>query len=360
MLNFPTLLIFCLLNAAIMGSLLIAVIYSAKANPRSRALLASIIGLALWNGLISVLVAENVGEQFPIITRSAFFTRTSLIIVFYFYVRSLIEMDFKLTKENPLHLLPIGVGLVWFALPWVGNFPQLLHDRSDFVWENYLLVIFRFLVSSVYVVLIFKLIRNYQRQVKDEFSTVSDFKLTWLKGLAFVFTLALVVLFFDVVTGPKVQVWVYNPIILAGSLCLFTYVALRTSRIPTLESPDGTSALSDPELQRLKGKLMDLMREKGAYLNSQIRLKDVAEMVGTKSYRISEVINRGCGTNFNDLVNALRTEHAKRLLHDPAHAHESILAIAFESGFSSKSSFNEIFKKNVGMTPSRYRLRSAT
>ena len=360
MFNLSTILLFCLFNAAVMGGLLIAVLYSAKANLRSRALLATIIGLALWNGLISVLIAENLDEQFPVIVRTAFLTRTAMIIVFYFYVQSLIHTDFKISKQSPLHLIPLAIGLLWFALPWIGDFPQLLHDRADFFFEAYLLVLFRFVISMIYVVLLFRVIRTYEQQVKSEFSTVSDFKLTWLRSCALIFAVALIVLFFDVITGPKVHIWVYNPIILAGSLCLFTYVALRTSRLPTLDYPDGGPPLTDPELQRLKDKLMTLMHEKGAYLNSQLRLKDVADLMGTKSYKITEVINRGCGTNFNELINALRTQHAKKLLTDPAHNHESILAIAFESGFSSKSAFNEIFKKNVGMTPSRFRLRGAT
>ncbi|MBL8172151.1 MAG: AraC family transcriptional regulator, partial [Acidobacteria bacterium] len=62
--------------------------------------------------------------------------------------------------------------------------------------------------------------------------------------------------------------------------------------------------------------------------------------------------------SFTDLINAYRVEDAKRRLLDPTWKHYSILAIAEEAGFSSKSTFNAVFKKHTGQTPSEFRASS--
>lgn len=67
---------------------------------------------------------------------------------------------------------------------------------------------------------------------------------------------------------------------------------------------------------------------------------------------LSKVINSDCGQNFNDFVNAYRVREAQRLLADPRFAHYSLVGVALESGFNSRSTFNWVFKKVVGRAPS--------
>ncbi|MFA8436978.1 MAG: helix-turn-helix domain-containing protein, partial [Marinifilaceae bacterium] len=67
------------------------------------------------------------------------------------------------------------------------------------------------------------------------------------------------------------------------------------------------------------------------------------------------IINQGHGLNFNDYINQFRVEEFKRLLQDPQFSKETLLAVAFEAGFNSKTTFNTAFKKFTGMTPSEYR-----
>ena len=67
---------------------------------------------------------------------------------------------------------------------------------------------------------------------------------------------------------------------------------------------------------------------------------------------LSRVINSGFGQNFNDYVNEYRVREAERRLRDPRFRHYTLLAVALESGFNSKSTFNRVFKKLRGATPS--------
>jgi AraC-like DNA-binding protein len=77
------------------------------------------------------------------------------------------------------------------------------------------------------------------------------------------------------------------------------------------------------------------------------------------AHNLSEVINTQAGKNFYDFVNGYRVEAVMRRLRDPRYAHLTILALAEESGFNSKSTFNACFRRHTGLTPSQYRTEPA-
>jgi AraC-like DNA-binding protein len=83
----------------------------------------------------------------------------------------------------------------------------------------------------------------------------------------------------------------------------------------------------------------------------------LAARMGIPYYLLSRAVNEGAGMTLGDLVNSCRVERAKRLLlEDPD---SGVLEIALESGFSAKSTFNEVFRRMAGVTPSEYRARAA-
>jgi adenylate cyclase len=70
---------------------------------------------------------------------------------------------------------------------------------------------------------------------------------------------------------------------------------------------------------------------------------------------LSQLLNAGFEQNFAEYVNSYRLEDFKRKLSDPAFQHLTLLGLAYESGFNSKTSFNTFFKKTTGTTPAAYR-----
>lgn len=70
---------------------------------------------------------------------------------------------------------------------------------------------------------------------------------------------------------------------------------------------------------------------------------------------ISQVINELYNQNFCEYINAIRIDEAKSILRDNNFAHKTILEVCYEVGFNSKSTFNAVFKKQTGRTPSKYR-----
>ena len=105
----------------------------------------------------------------------------------------------------------------------------------------------------------------------------------------------------------------------------------------------------------LKDKLLDYLDATTPYLNPDLSLKDLAEGMGLPPYQISQLINESLQTNFYDLINQYRISTFKERVINPKYSHMSILGIALDCGFNSKSGFYKVFKKQTGMSPSEYK-----
>ena len=109
------------------------------------------------------------------------------------------------------------------------------------------------------------------------------------------------------------------------------------------------------QLKQLTKQLTDLMETKQPFLNPNLTRLALAQQMGISSKHLSYIINEGVGKSYNDFVNHYRIEYACKLLKDDAYRDRSILDIALETGFSSKSTFNRLFRLQTGQTPSQLR-----
>ncbi len=116
------------------------------------------------------------------------------------------------------------------------------------------------------------------------------------------------------------------------------------------------SRLPDEIAKRYYRKLIDCLRTEKVYKNMDFSLTELSEKLRIPRNHLSYVINEYAKSNFYDLINYYRVEEAKKLL--VKNRNLSILDVAFESGFNSKSTFNNVFKKLTGQTPSEYREES--
>lgn len=121
----------------------------------------------------------------------------------------------------------------------------------------------------------------------------------------------------------------------------------------TKEEEDKTTSniLDKQQIDTLKEELISYFKEDEPYLNPQLTLKYVADVLGLTTNKISYLINQVFKVNFNDFVNSYRLNHFKTIALDPKNSHLTILGLAYDSGFNSKSVFNTYFKKTEGITP---------
>ncbi len=83
-------------------------------------------------------------------------------------------------------------------------------------------------------------------------------------------------------------------------------------------------------------------------------LRQLAQMIDIHPNSLSELLNEKIGKNFSEYINHYRVETFKEMAIEPNNTHLSILGLAYESGFNSKTVFNTFFKKETGMTPKQY------
>lgn len=115
------------------------------------------------------------------------------------------------------------------------------------------------------------------------------------------------------------------------------------------------SNLSEDTLSEIQSRLEQLIRNEKIYLKGDLNIQEVANSLQISRQYLTQVINERMECNFNDYINAFRVEEFKQRSKNKEYKNYTLLALALDSGFNSKTSFNTIFKKHTGMTPSQYR-----
>ena len=247
----------------------------------------------------------------------------------------------------------------------------------------------------VYFLLSYRLVMKYNSRIKQSFSSLEKISLSWLRTvLLFVFILFFVVtaLPFFAASLPVVrEIRNFFYLLIAGFAFYLTFktilqqelfsrieIANQAELIRTEESPVPEATHASPEqLQELDSviskskyqksqltgtraseiarQLLDLMNSLKPYLNPELTLMELAAKLSVSPHNLSQVFNCEIKKSFFDFVNEYRVGEAKKLLTSPQYSHYSILGIALEAGFNSKSAFYTAFGKHAGTTPSEFR-----
>lgn len=139
------------------------------------------------------------------------------------------------------------------------------------------------------------------------------------------------------------------------------YLSFMAFRNPSLFKVEGErygqSSLSEQDLDAIMKLLQELMTREKPYLDSSLSLSKLSDKVGVSSKVLSQVINQQDGLNYSQYVSKYRVEEVKRLMALPSYQHMTIAAMAYDSGFSSISTFNTAFKRHAGQTAKAYKKR---
>ncbi|MCP4137181.1 MAG: helix-turn-helix transcriptional regulator [bacterium] len=315
----------------------------------------------------------------------------------YLYTSLLTSRTDKLHKKDLLHgihalilFLIVGALAIIFPVPEVNTFAEFRAFMETMFsrWPGRIIII---MVGScalsglIYTVAAWIVLTRYSRNVKEFFSDIERVNLRWLRVLLGL----LLVKFFTW----NIVYWLHTLGVLknrggffAGgifavlTIFLTAFFAIRQPDIfrethTMVEEIEEIKEIKDPEeengerngakyekhsLDEVTGKrylhqLQEYMEKEKPYLNDALTLKDLAEELSISSHHLSIVINLYQKQNFYNFINEYRVEEVKQRLAEPVNKEENILTIAYGAGFNSKSTFNNIFKKNTGTTPTEYR-----
>lgn len=116
----------------------------------------------------------------------------------------------------------------------------------------------------------------------------------------------------------------------------------------------GTQPIASNEVQRYIDLLKSTIETKKLYQNSSFSLKDLSQSIHLHPNKLSWLLNAHLDLNFNEFINKYRLEHFKKAALQPENSHFTLLGIAYDSGFNSKTVFNTFFKKETGLTPRQW------
>ena len=291
-----------------------------------------------------------------------------VIPLIWLYVKKLERSSFRFSAQTTFHFLPF---VVFMSV----NIPAFLHGSASVpaqflseysglfngaIWTA-ILVQYAF-----YLFRIVRLTRSYKMQAEQELSNIEHVDLSWLNTFLYVFVvvLALLAIMFVSDVHHLETAWMDQSVSLVLSLTIFVlgYKGLFQQSIFSNTSSIEVIVPAEPEFTKQKPidgaqkeHLLTFMDLRKPYLDSELTLTSLAKQVNMNRNQLSEVINNSMGCNFYDFVNKYRVEEVKQLLTLPSNKDFTLLAIAFDAGFPSKSTFNSIFKKFTGLTPSEYK-----
>ena len=136
-----------------------------------------------------------------------------------------------------------------------------------------------------------------------------------------------------------------------------TYKLIFTPKdiLPTVDYKYKSSKLAKTELESIQIEINRLMIEEKLFKKQKLNVDQVASRLQISKQQLSEVLNVHMQIRFQDLLNQYRVEEFINCLYQDDYKNYSLLGLATEVGFSSKSSFNATFKKIKGVTPSQYK-----
>ncbi|MEM8907506.1 MAG: helix-turn-helix domain-containing protein, partial [Bacteroidota bacterium] len=129
------------------------------------------------------------------------------------------------------------------------------------------------------------------------------------------------------------------------------YVVLLKAEICALPP---TPKSTDPTPKALISRIQLHMEEQKPYLEPSLKMGDLAQQLNLSPHELSRTLNQGLGASFFVFVNAYRIQAFIELRRNPLQTHRSILQLAYQVGFNSKSSFNRAFRKAKGQSPSEF------
>lgn len=293
------------------------------------------------------------------------------------YVKSLFTSSKGLVKAHLIHFIP----LIAYFLVITG--PIVLSFFIENSYLNYIRSLFDipspiFILNDtyliLYLVLSLRLFSKYKKVIQTNEHTMNDHAIEWVRylliGALLVISLDFTIVLCEFIWGdynfPLGHITAIALVIFIGYL---GYHGINQSRVlvpkstqpnpfPEKEKKHHLSSTREQDLRQLKEDFERIMAQHKPYLDEELTLHKLAQYIPTTDKKLSALLNQYMHTTFYDCINGYRVSAVKEKINACEFDNFTLLGIAYECGFNSKTSFNRIFKKETGLSPSEYRKSS--
>jgi AraC-like DNA-binding protein len=296
----------------------------------------------------------------------------------FIFLRSLLNEDWRFQKSHlayytlyfiyVIYHLVIGLQGKEYAKWWWYEVNNRYYIDFVFSFLNIGLLLF-YLSKSV------KMYAAFRAWILEMYSNTEGVSFAWFRNFLYAYVAYLLIEtslnVLVLVIGPQYdKQWFgyFATLVLTYYLSVFGYNQKKIAQLKfstessqsieneaiTLSENKPQALPTDIDLVVWKQKILDYFAKNKPYLDAELKLADIAQALEINVSTLSTIINISFEKNFNDLVNEYRIEACKHKMHDKNYAHLSLLGIAYECGFNSKTTFNRAFKKYTSYAPSEY------
>lgn len=312
--------------------------------------------------------------------------------VIYFYTQSLLNKSFKLSKKDIIHFLPAILYFIYSIVILITD-KFILNELYFYADERDKDLAFWYQMSGLismvfYLVLSIRFYSAYKKIAYQVVSFADTILFVWVQRFLFAFLIILLLRVVFFISNPEwgqfgSKFWYYlcfsvlfyyisisgytNSVraIIAFRTSLFGYESsyllkeyeteeTENDEEDLIETPAKKETKEFSDFDKWKIKIEELMTTKKLFENPELTLSDVSQELQINPRKVSRIINQGFEMNFNDFINKYRTEAVIKKIQTGEHDMKTLLGIAFDCGFNSKSTFNRAFKKHTSLTPKEY------
>jgi len=318
--------------------------------------------------------AIGILDKMTWIIRTNFLLGTFVGPFTYLYCKSSIQEETLSLKDQWFHYLPFLFSLYFFIPTATATPEQKLGFYHDLVStglspEPAWIVMAVLLHVLVYRLMAVIMVHRYYRHLVNSQSSIDASFHRWLLFLSIALLVPVISSSVLTVTSTKILPVFVGLIALSLFIFIVHFTFIISPKffhrfpvvvpVPEMAGQILTkykgSNLQEHHKERIASKLLDHMKIQKPYLNTDLNISELAKQIDIPSHQLSQIINERLGRNFMEFINGYRINEAKAKLSEDRNQKYTILTIAEDSGFNSKSAFYASFKKNVGCTPSQYR-----
>ncbi len=307
--------------------------------------------------------------------------------LYFLYISYLINPCFRFKLYHILHFIPAVIILV-LNLPYYLYDPNLKSEALKSFYEllqsgqvaqlDQSLLVRLFLLAlqlTVYLIISHLLVKRFKSSAEKNISLEDAVdKINWMSKTTLFFGFYTAAFMIMLVGLMMVDSYYYIALDTTWLFFVSTFIHFASYSVtnkPKFEVEDikeissfeenqteekyKSSSLTNDQINEIHRQLSGLVEQEKIFLNEQIRISEVAEKLNVNSHHLSQVINQKENLNFFEYINKHRINESIRLIQEDKDESKKLLAIAFESGFNNKVSFNRTFKRITGKTPSQFR-----
>lgn len=291
---------------------------------------------------------------------------------FYFYAQSIAYKDFRFSRLDVIHLLPFLIIFFYLSSTFFFTDAQtksiMLNSDSFFFFSKHIFIDIVLRIQILYYIIrAYSILFSVKKRLKENYSSISEMNISWLSFVIIGYSVCFAISVFFIYLEAYLKD--FHKLLYLGNFfqffIYFNIIFFKAWNQPEIfnrikeEAKYKYSKLSGEEAEFWVNKLNQYLSESKIYRDPELSLNKLAECINVQPRILSQIINEHFNKNFFDLINSLRIQEAKKYLLDPE-CKKNILEILYETGFNSKSTFNRVFKRETGFTPTVFKRKCSS